>query len=266
MKKIHVIKAMAIAFARYSKIPMPIFVWEEADFGASLVCFPWVGAVIGAVALGLYYGAAFCQLPVFATACLLASVPLWLTGGFHVDGFLDTADARASYKSREEKLSILHDSRIGAFAVIGFVRIGLVYFGSLSVLCEAHNASGMWVWAAGFFVARVLCALCVSFLPPARKTGMLYEEAGSTKPHETGIRTVLVIELFLSFSLCLLLCEAAGVALIVSAILSLLYFVVVCQKEFGGITGDLAGYFVVLCEANMTLGMALLSLLERMVA
>ena len=41
-----------------------------------------------------------------------------VTGGFHIDGFMDTMDAFHSYKPREEKLAILKDSHIGAFAVI----------------------------------------------------------------------------------------------------------------------------------------------------
>ena len=44
---------------------------------------------------------------------------LLVTGGIHLDGFMDTTDARSSYGDREKKLAILKDSHVGAFAVIG---------------------------------------------------------------------------------------------------------------------------------------------------
>ena len=296
-KWLEIIKAPLIAFARYSKIPMPQVVWSEEAFGASVVFFPWVGAVIGAVfwiICQLFLGN---PIPSTAAALVLAVVPLMLTGGFHLDGYMDTADARGSYQSREKKLEILKDPRVGAFAVIGVLRQAGLYLASLIVLygnasegLPNEPQSFMLMTAGSFFVARCLSALAVLSVRPARSEGMLYEEAKSADPNKKVFATVILLELFvglivlcmgsvflyegilldkMSFALFCrnglsgqpfgrLLCEAAPVGLLAVVCGSTYFwFVRMCRREFGGITGDLAGYFVVVCEVNAAVVMAI---------
>lgn len=64
--------------------------------------------------------------------CIGTLIPIAVTGGFHIDGFMDTMDAFHSYKPREEKLAILKDSHIGAFAVIMLASYGLLFMGAFS--------------------------------------------------------------------------------------------------------------------------------------
>lgn len=59
-----------------------------------------------------------------AFTAVLILIPVLITGGIHLDGLLDTADALSSYKTKEEKLEILKDSHAGAFAII----IGICWF------------------------------------------------------------------------------------------------------------------------------------------
>ena len=98
-------KAIAVAFAQYSRIPVPRFEWKEEDMRYSIAAFPLVGAVIGFVFYGVYRCAEHFALPDTAAALLLTAVPLIITGGFHVDGFMDVSDTLSSFKSREEKMS-----------------------------------------------------------------------------------------------------------------------------------------------------------------
>ena len=62
-----------------------------------------------------------------AASFIGTAIPLLVTGGFHVDGFMDTTDALSSYREKEERLRILKDPHIGAFAVIGVVIYYLLY-------------------------------------------------------------------------------------------------------------------------------------------
>ena len=113
-----VIKSFFIAFSLYSSIPVPQFTWKEEDMKYVLCFFPWVGAVIGAL---VYLWGRFCNHCAVGTLCyslIGTAIPLIITGGFHVDGFMDTMDAFHSYQPRERKLEILKDSHIGAFSVI----------------------------------------------------------------------------------------------------------------------------------------------------
>ena len=123
-------KAIAIAFSTYSKIPMPHFKWDPKALQYSMCAFPLVGAVIGAGEFAIWYLFGFLlQWSEVFTAALLTIFPILITGGIHMDGFLDTVDAKSSYKSKEEKLQILKDPHTGAFAIIRGCLYFLIYFG-----------------------------------------------------------------------------------------------------------------------------------------
>ena len=102
-----IIKSFFIAFSMYSKIPMPQFAWKDEDMRYALCFFPWVGAVIGVL---WYLWKWICARFGVGTLCYTVvgtAIPILITGGFHVDGFLDTCDALHSYRPRERKLEIL---------------------------------------------------------------------------------------------------------------------------------------------------------------
>ncbi len=110
-----VIKSFFIAFSLYSSIPVPQFTWKEEDMKYVLCFFPWVGAVIGAL---VYLWGRFCNHCAVGTLCyslIGTAIPLIITGGFHVDGFMDTMDAFHSYQPRERKLDFRPESHSGGF-------------------------------------------------------------------------------------------------------------------------------------------------------
>ena len=127
-------KALLMAFSMYSRLPVPDFVWEEEDRKKAMCFFPLVGVLAGAVFFLVYLFMEWSGAgPVFKGA-LLTAVPLLATGGIHMDGFLDTCDARASWGDREKKLQILKDTHAGAFAVTGGGLYLLLYCGGCSEL------------------------------------------------------------------------------------------------------------------------------------
>ena len=110
------IRSCIVSFSMYSKIPMPQFKWNDDDMKYMLVFFPWIGAVIGLLLMLWRYIYSHFGVADICYVCIGALIPIAVTGGFHIDGFMDTMDAFHSYKPREEKLAILKDSHIGAFA------------------------------------------------------------------------------------------------------------------------------------------------------
>ena len=147
----HILKSLVIAFSIYSKIPVPQFEWKEEDMKYMLCFFPWIGAVIGGC---VYLWISLCRwfsVGVLCRTVIGAAVPLMITGGFHVDGFMDTMDAFHSYQSKEKKLEILKDSHIGAFSVIMFAVYGLLYLGAFS---EITDDSLLIIVCSGFFLSR----------------------------------------------------------------------------------------------------------------
>lgn len=248
-----IIKSFFISFSIYSKIPVPQFAWKEEDMRYTLCFFPWIGAVIGALELLWFW---FCGWLGIGTLCYTAvgtAIPLVISGGFHVDGFVDTMDAFHSYQNRERKLEILKDSHIGAFAVIMLMLYYLIYAGAFS---EIRHWKSMGVLAAGFFASRCLSGIGVVSFPSAKSDGLLYLFASSA--HEWIVKISLYVQLLLCFGLMLVINIRTGSAVIFAALGSFAYYRYRSIKELGGITGDTAGYFVTVCEAAMVVAAALM--------
>lgn len=179
----HIIRGIAVAFSTYSKIPMPQFVWKEEDMRYSMCFFPWIGAVIGAILWGWFRLSALLGISTLAFILISAALPLIITGGFHVDGFMDTMDALHSYQPRERKLEILKDSHIGAFSVIKLAEFGLIYVAALSQIVDYR---ALEVFCCGFFLSRCLSGLSVVSFRSAKTDGMLYHFASTA--HERGVK------------------------------------------------------------------------------
>ena len=136
MKIASVFKSVTVAFSMYSRIPMPRFRWETEDMRYHLCFFPWVGGVIGILEYLWFLGVVRFEIGPTAATLIALSIPILVTGGFHLDGFMDTCDALSSWRTREERLQILSDPHIGAFAVIRLALFGLIYGAALSELTE----------------------------------------------------------------------------------------------------------------------------------
>ena len=242
----HILKSFVIAFSIYSKIPVPQFEWKDEDMKYMLCFFPWIGAVIGGC---VYLWSCLCGIFDVGIIChtlIGAAVPLVITGGFHVDGFMDTMDAFHSYRPREKKLEILKDSHIGAFAVIMLAMYGIIYIGAFS---EVADPKLLKIVCGGFFLARCLSGISIVTFPSAKKDGMLYLFASSSQ------KVIVKWSLYLQgiTCICFMLWQSlyAGILVVVAAFLAFVYYYHRTKKELGGITGDTAGYFVLICEASM---------------
>ena len=135
----HLIRALCIAFSTYSRIPVPQVVWTDENRRYALCFFPLIGAVVGAV-LWLWLGVSErLGAGAFLRGAVAAAVPLLLTGGIHMDGFMDTQDALSSWQPPERRLEILKDSHTGAFAVMG---CGVYLLLDAAILGEASRADG----------------------------------------------------------------------------------------------------------------------------
>ena len=254
-------KSLIIAFAMYSKIPMPRVDWEKKALSWALCFFPLVGAVIGAVLYGWMALARYLGFgPLFFAAFALL-IPITLSGGIHLDGFCDTCDALSSHQSRERKLEILKDSHTGAFAIICCGLYLLVFFACWSEVAASGRAA--LVLALGPVLSRSLSGLFAVTLPNARGTGLL---ATFTGPMDTAkARGVMVIWVVACVAAMLWLDLWTGGAALLGAGLTCLYYRVMSQRQFGGVTGDLAGFFLQICELGMVLMVAVVQKIEVLV-
>ena len=249
-------RSFIIAFSMYSQIPMPQFEWREEDMRYTLVFFPWIGAIAGVL---VYLWRILCErfeIGIFCYVLMGAAIPLVLTGGIHLDGFMDTMDAFHSYRTREKKLEILRDPHLGAFSVIMLVTYGLIYLGAFS---EIQDDRALRVFCAGFFLSRCLSGIGVVSFQPAKKDGLLYTFAGSAD--KKIVKSALYLQAFICIGFMMLQSVCAGGIAAAAALCTLAYYYCRCKKELGGITGDTAGYFVVVCEGSMAAAVAILNIL-----
>lgn len=238
------IKSCIIAFSMYSKIPMPQFEWKEEEMKYVLCFFPWVGAVIGVCMITWAWLCQKFQIGKPAYLLIGTTIPFFITGGFHADGYMDTMDALHSYQSRERKLEILKDSHIGAFSVIMLVLYYLVYLAAFS---EVKEEKTLLMIGMGFVLSRILSGIGVVTLQPAKKDGLLRSFADNAEKKK--VLTALLLQLILVMAGMLLLSWCIALFVLVGAAGAFVYYKYRSYKEFGGITGDTAGYFVLLCEA-----------------
>ena len=257
------IRWLIVTFSMYSKIPMPRFKWKDDDMSHSLTFFPVVGAVIGAVVYLLNSSFMAAHLSVAVRIILSVLIPLIITGGFHVDGFMDTEDAINSYASREKKIDILKDSHVGAFAIISLLKWYLAYAAALTALFINDKCDKRIIFILGmtFVLSRSLSGLTSVLLKKAKKDGMLYEE---TKAGRKGTVISLLIQLITACIIILYVNYIYGTAVILVNILYTIYYRYRAYKEFGGVTGDTAGFFLTTLEIISAVTLALaVSVLSR---
>ena len=209
------LQTIAVAFAMFSALPVPQFAWNQKNMRYAMCAFPLIGVVIG----GLWCLCGALPLPMPAKAAGFCLIPVWVTGGIHLDGYADTCDALSSYGDREKKLEILKDPHCGAFAVIRLCS----YFAAYLALCACVDFTprvGL-CWTLALVLERALSGLAVASFPMAKNTGLAH-----------------------TFAL-------GGWALVLAALLVFARYHVVSGKQFGGITGDLAGWFLQKAELWM---------------
>ncbi len=245
------LKSCAIAIAMYSKIPMPRFDWEEKEMRYAVCFFPLVGVVIGALTCLWFYLADRFSAGSFCLALIGTAIPLLVTGGIHLDGYMDTMDALHSYQPKEKKLEILKDSHVGAFAILMLAVWLLLYAGAYTQVFTMREAG---LLGAGFILSRALSGIALVTLPLARQDGLLY--AFAEPADKRRVRIVLIIEAAAAAVLMIWLSAPAGIVLLAGSILIFLWYWRKSRKEFGGITGDTEGWFLAICECWFVIGIA----------
>ena len=246
---------IAVAFSLYSRIPMPHFKWEEEDMSKSLLFFPWVGAVIGAVSGLIWFGASYYHVPILVGVLLMGLVPLIITGGFHVDGYMDVEDARRSYQPKEKKLEILSDPHIGAFSVISLAICLMLYGVGIGLLFERFRLEYAVIYGCIFYISRCASGICALTFKKAKDSGMLFEE--TRKKNRLSI-ILFVTRIFMALAVMTICNIWMGTAILAVLIIGMLLYGYTSYRTFGGVTGDTAGHFLVTVQCAMILVLGVL--------
>lgn len=236
-----------IAFSMYSKIPMMKTEWTKENMKYSMCFLPLIGAVIGGLMILWSFIAESLGVGTVLKSAVFVVIPVVITGGIHLDGFLDTVDALNSFQPKEKKLEILKDPHTGAFAIIG----AAVYFVlSFGVWSEIHGKA-TFILAIGFILSRALSGLSIVTFKLAKNTGLAATFSDAAKKDKVKITMLLYI--IASFSAMVIIDLKLGAVCIIVALAVFIYYKKMSIKNFGGITGDLAGFFLQMAEITMAI-------------
>ena len=241
-------KSILIAFSMFSAIPVPEADWDEKGMRYSLCAFPLVGVVI---ALTAWAWSRFCgllSLPVILRGAGLCLLPVLLTGGIHLDGYADTWDALSSHGDVEKKQEILKDPHLGAFAGIRLCVWFVAAFALWTDLPVVKISALLGIYG----LSRCLSGIALMTFPIRPGSGLARTFAEAAE--KDRVRRILY-----GMALCFagLLAAGGGLLSCAAAVLIFWRYKRMCEKEFGGLSGDLAGWFVQTAELWM-LGMLVL--------
>ena len=242
--------AIILAFSTYTRIPMCRVSDEKAERSLKwiLCAFPLTGIVLGFIQFAAFYLMRMRHVHTAAAAAILTVIPLIYTGGIHFDGLMDVADALSSYKDKDEKIRILKDPHIGAFAVIHAIIYILLYFAALSSIYDRR----ILLYAIPFIypAGRVMTALLLITGREDKGSGM----AGSMTKDAGDVKRMLIILLVLQLVLyvggmfAFVVLHGIGFRFYFVAaaviIASALFYIFRREKyirEFGRLSGDMAG-------------------------
>src|SRR3990170_7492452 len=210
---------------------------DERELGRSTAFFPLVGAVQGIILVG--ENLLFSKfLPHDIGSALLVAVLILTNGGFHLDGFADTIDGLAGGNTKEERLNIMKDSRIGAIGVVAIVLLLLVKFLTI------NNLSSQFSTLHSHYILFLLPVIGKWSMVPmaywadyARPTGGL----GKVFTEHTGIREFLLATIF-ALSASVILLSWKGLAYAGIIFIAVYLFTLFFKRKLGGVTGDIFGF------------------------
>ncbi|WP_391119896.1 adenosylcobinamide-GDP ribazoletransferase [Psychrobacillus sp. L3] len=246
-------KSLLLALQFFTIIPvhknLPM---ENRQISGMYSLFPWIGAGIGAIScLGLYF-----EWSNLMTGFSIVFLGILLSGGLHMDGFIDTSDAFFSYKDRLKRLEILDDPRVGAFGVMAVV---LLVIGKVIIVSEVLAAESFhWIFILLIpFFSRATLTMLFGLTRSAKESGLAH-----FFKQKMNVNMVLFATLFNFFVGLFLIGWFTDWLIAITFAAVLLVFICLFRhwimKNFGGVTGDLLGASVEVSEVVLWLTLLLL--------
>lgn len=235
---------LLVAFSLYSAIPVPQVQWEKKTMRWALSFLPLVGLLIGGLeclwfAFCTHFGAA-----VLFYAVVAALIPLAVSGGIHLDGLCDTCDALCSFGDREKRLAILKDPHVGAFGPLWLTAFLLAEAACFAQIYKTPQLLPLVI--LGFACARAIGGRKIVSEPCAKDSGLAHIFAENSD--KKAVARTMAAELVLLLILLLVLLRYAVILYFLLFIGWNMLHKRLVRGVFGGITGDLAGFYISVSE------------------
>lgn len=203
---------------------------EKEDFGRSLLYFPIVGVLIGAILA--VASNVFSFLPHLVLGALILITSIIVTGGIHLDGFSDTCDGFYGSKPKEKTLEIMRDSQVGLMGAIGIVCLLLLKFTLIVSIPQDILWKPLILMAVFARWSQVFACYTSKYARKDGKAKFFIEYANR--------KDVIIGGLF-TFMLFLLLAGQKGLVIFILAFAPIFLFICYAKKRIDGMTGDTIG-------------------------
>jgi adenosylcobinamide-GDP ribazoletransferase len=203
----------------------------KEDFGKALPYFPLVGLSLGVMLSLVYYFLSF-FLPNSINCLFIILALVIMTGAHHLDGLMDTFDGAVSGKSRDRRLEIMADSRVGAFGIIAAILLLLLKYVALSSMNGVIVVPGILLMTV---LSRWIMVTSLAGFPYARGSGLGLEFKRGANWKRTAVASAFSLIISLLFVGWWGIALMAAIWLVTFGIAS--YF----SSRLGGLTGDVYG-------------------------
>jgi adenosylcobinamide-GDP ribazoletransferase len=215
---------------------------DDQHLRKAVQAFPLLGLFQGVFySCFLYILLEYTPFTHLAAAFLLWLATILLTGGIHLDGWMDASDAYFSYRDQEKRLEIMKDPRIGAFGVLSIIILLSCRFFFIYELTRFTPLVSYTLIAAIPFLSKSVMGGLLLTVKPAKKEGLGFLFQSAAAPAALWIYPLyLIVFLLLVWHFQNKQTFSVGI-LFVAAVASLIFCRHKAFKWFGGITGDVLG-------------------------
>lgn len=232
-----------IALRFFSRLPVPITRREIELGGAGLAkaaaLVPVAGAVIGLFPAGVLVAAPGLGLPPSVAAPLAIAILVLVTGALHEDALADCADGFGGGRTREAKLDIMRDSRIGAYGACAIALSLYLRGAALGAVADQSATLAAWVAIAAASLSRTATLLPLILLRPARAEGV---GASAARPEPGTVAAATALALVIAIGALAFDASLARIAAAVMLVaIAALAMCALAWRQIAGQTGDVAG-------------------------
>jgi adenosylcobinamide-GDP ribazoletransferase len=223
------------------------------QLGKSIAYFPVAGLVIGIVLAGAAYLLRLI-LPPSVVGALLVTGMVIMTGAHHLDGLIDTCDGMVAGRTKEQRLEIMSDTRVGAFGIAGACLVLLLKYSAFS------STSGMATLLIFPMVSRWALTGAILIFPSAKNSG-----AGYITKQGAGWGGFMIASL-ITLIACLICCGLVqGPLLMIGLIVLVCILGAILTGIYGGLTGDSYGAIVEIGEVLALLLIIILNYFRHLI-
>lgn len=254
-------KGFLMAISMFTVIPLPRYQWDDEGGKNIMKFYPVIGLIVGLIWYGSFRLLNLLGASIMVTAAITLITPFVLTGMLHLDGYMDVCDALLSRRNKEEKLRILKDPHTGAFAVISVVMLFIVNFSGIYTVIsnsiQGNSVNNINTSAIGLILIPIISRSLMGYLLLSKES-MKGSSLGAFFKQGTGKvdRFILLSCLIISSIILVFIFGICGLIMSLAMILASTFLVNKSAKEFDGMSGDSAGYGLVIAE---TIGVLILS-------